>query len=299
MPITLTYSPLITQTPTLSVPDGDSAAHCVHYSSFIIHHSSLSFTFSAKERDSETGLSYFGSRYYSSDLSIWLSVDPMAAKYASLSPYVYCVNNPVILVDPNGEDTIFINKKTGHPQIKESDGKDVCKDVLVCGSHKVTLSGNGVFAQAKGDENQSNDSQILLTGLSKKDAVKVFNFMADNTNFEWGFLEISEGDISSYIVGSAYESDVETLIYDQALNAKPGSVVCYDHSHWDNNTHWGGFPSTSETSKDSNNNDISAWKKLLLNNPKATLGIRFKNKTVPYVIEGYAPQRYYRLLLEQ
>ena len=65
------------------------------------------FTFSAKERDSETGLSYFGSRYYSSDLSIWLSVDPMADKYPSLSPYTYCANNPVKLVDPNGEDWII------------------------------------------------------------------------------------------------------------------------------------------------------------------------------------------------
>ena len=63
-----------------------------------------SYTFSAKEKDSETGLSYFGARYYSSDLSIWLSVDPMSGKYPSLSPYVYCANNPVKLVDPNGED---------------------------------------------------------------------------------------------------------------------------------------------------------------------------------------------------
>ncbi|MBR6130452.1 MAG: RHS repeat-associated core domain-containing protein [Bacteroidales bacterium] len=61
-------------------------------------------TFSAKERDLETGLSYFGARYYSSDLSIWLSVDPQAAKYPSLSPYVYCADNPVKLVDPNGEE---------------------------------------------------------------------------------------------------------------------------------------------------------------------------------------------------
>ena len=62
------------------------------------------YTFSAKEKDSETGYSYFGARYYSSDLSIWLSVDPMSAKYPSLSPYVYCANNPVKLVDPNGEE---------------------------------------------------------------------------------------------------------------------------------------------------------------------------------------------------
>jgi RHS repeat-associated protein len=68
-----------------------------------------SYTFSAKEKDVETGLSYFGSRYYSSDLSVWLSVDPMAAKYPSLSPYTYCADNPVKLVDPNGEDyDVFI-----------------------------------------------------------------------------------------------------------------------------------------------------------------------------------------------
>jgi len=74
------------------------------------HHDALqptahsSFTFSAKERDSETSLSYFGSRYYSSDLSIWLSVDPQSDKYPSLSPYTYCADNPVKLVDPDGED---------------------------------------------------------------------------------------------------------------------------------------------------------------------------------------------------
>ena len=64
------------------------------------------YTFSAKERDSETGLSYFGARYYSSDLSIWLSVDPMSDKYPSMSPYIYCANNPVKLVDPNGEEIV-------------------------------------------------------------------------------------------------------------------------------------------------------------------------------------------------
>ena len=61
-------------------------------------------TFTGKERDSETGFSYFGARYYDSDLmTSWLSVDPMADKYPGLSPYAYCGWNPVKLVDPNGE----------------------------------------------------------------------------------------------------------------------------------------------------------------------------------------------------
>ena len=83
------------------------------------------YTFSAKEKDSETGLSYFGSRYYSSDLSIWLSVDPMASKYPSLSPYTYCADNPVKLVDPNGEElTDFYDIVTGEHIEHIEDGID-------------------------------------------------------------------------------------------------------------------------------------------------------------------------------
>ena len=62
----------------------------------------FSYTFSAKEKDAETGYSYFGSRYYSSELSIWFSVDPMSDKYPYQSNYVYCSNNPLNITDTNG-----------------------------------------------------------------------------------------------------------------------------------------------------------------------------------------------------
>ena len=61
-------------------------------------------SFTGKERDSETGYSYFGARYYDSDiLTSWLSVDPLADKYPSLSPYNYCALNPIRVIDPNGD----------------------------------------------------------------------------------------------------------------------------------------------------------------------------------------------------
>ncbi|MGB4666017.1 MAG: RHS repeat-associated core domain-containing protein [Bacteroidales bacterium] len=60
------------------------------------------YKFTAKELDNETSYTYFGARYYDSELSGWLSVDPMSDKYPSLSPYCYTANNPVVLVDPNG-----------------------------------------------------------------------------------------------------------------------------------------------------------------------------------------------------
>jgi hypothetical protein len=37
-------------------------------------------------------------------MTTWLSVDPMADKYPSISPYAYCAWNPVKLVDPEGEE---------------------------------------------------------------------------------------------------------------------------------------------------------------------------------------------------
>ena len=69
------------------------------------------YTFSGKEKDVETGYSYFGARYYDSGLSIWLSVDPMSDKYPNLTPYAYCANNPVILVDPDGMDFFISGEK--------------------------------------------------------------------------------------------------------------------------------------------------------------------------------------------
>jgi RHS repeat-associated protein len=54
------------------------------------------------ERDQETGLDYRGARYYDSDVARFLSLDPLAADYASWSPYNYVLGNPIRLVDPDG-----------------------------------------------------------------------------------------------------------------------------------------------------------------------------------------------------
>jgi RHS repeat-associated protein len=60
------------------------------------------YKFTGKELDSETGLYYLGARYYSPVDGIFLSVDPLAGSFPSWGPYVYTLNNPVRLVDPDG-----------------------------------------------------------------------------------------------------------------------------------------------------------------------------------------------------
>jgi RHS repeat-associated protein len=57
------------------------------------------YKFNGKELDDETGFYYYGARYYDPRISIWASVDPLAEKYPSYSPYNYCANNPVKYID--------------------------------------------------------------------------------------------------------------------------------------------------------------------------------------------------------
>jgi RHS repeat-associated protein len=68
--------------------------------------------FTGKERDTETGLDYFGARYYRGNLGRFTTVDPaMNATLGLYDPqrwnrYAYGRNNPFRYVDPDGKDSI-------------------------------------------------------------------------------------------------------------------------------------------------------------------------------------------------
>lgn len=58
--------------------------------------------YTTNEPDNETNYTYFGARYYDSELSVWLSVDAMSDERSWVSPYSYCQNSPVMRVDSMG-----------------------------------------------------------------------------------------------------------------------------------------------------------------------------------------------------
>lgn len=76
-------------------------------------HSAYQFT--GKERDTESGNDYFGARYYASSMGRFMSPDPSSLTFAdpgnpqSLNLYSYVRNNPLLLVDPDGDFCYQVN----------------------------------------------------------------------------------------------------------------------------------------------------------------------------------------------
>jgi len=63
--------------------------------------------YTGKERDTESGLDYFGARYYGSSMGRMMSPDPMLNSGRPDNPqtwnrYAYALNNPLKFVDPTG-----------------------------------------------------------------------------------------------------------------------------------------------------------------------------------------------------
>ena len=155
----------------------------------------------------ETGFSYFGARYYDSDLMTgWLSVDPMADKYPGLSPYAYCGWNPVRLVDPDGNRPIpLYNNYNGwyvkldsrfglrNPQIKKASRFHKGIDLnYSCGGNNDL--GSPILATHDGIASIDNDPKggegrsVTITATNGKIRTRYFHLQSIN---------ISEGDIIS------------------------------------------------------------------------------------------------------
>nr|WP_320036897.1 DUF6443 domain-containing protein [uncultured Bacteroides sp.] len=101
------------------------------------------YGYNGKELDRMHGLDLYdyGARHYDPAIGRWGVMDPLAEKYYSISPYAYCVNNPIRFVDPNGKKIVDVNKKEVYSIEKGWDPN---------ASNEIKIIGNGLMSSTLG-----------------------------------------------------------------------------------------------------------------------------------------------------
>ena len=135
------------------------------------------YKFTGKERDTESGLDYFGARYYGSSMGRFMSPDPSGLLYAdssnpqSLNLYSYALNNPLRFIDPTGLTACFYGGKGDTPVINgqgndhdPTDYEDVADEATCKANGGVSINAN-TFVQVTANANNDNIdvSSITLT----------------------------------------------------------------------------------------------------------------------------------------
>jgi len=151
------------------------------------------YLFTGKERDTESGLDYFGARHYASTMGRFMSPDPSGL--ASVSPsnpqswnlYSYVLNNPLINVDPNGLDCVYFNN-SGTGLDDSSDPIDPNSSAGECGktggawvtgstdSSLVARNSDGTFNIASTQNGNAYFTQVMVPNPSASAISNFFGF---------------------------------------------------------------------------------------------------------------------------
>jgi hypothetical protein len=184
---------------------------------------------------------------YDPVLGRWMTTDPLAEKYYSISPYAYCANNPVKYIDPNGMD-IWEFDSWGNVTNR-------IQDNTVDAFYMMEPDENGELRRSdKGLEFKHGtvtgyrtpprgETQLTIFEMNgDNNAAQLFEFMANpdaTTNVEWTHAKIGTESSGRNIVGTSH-SQSSTGIGSYLLG--PGDYTLREVNH----NHPNGVPIPSE-----------------------------------------------------
>ena len=183
------------------------------------------YLYGGKELQDKFGVNLYDSQArFQSNTGAFLSIDPMAEKYYSISPYAYCAGNPINLVDPEGMD-IWELHQDGRVCLVEKDEK---KHILYATNKNGERINNISFHSDYIPESLSKEingiSKVTLDKSEYKVGVAIFLFMADHSSVEWA-LHIGE---EMTAIGTLHNRDNGGSYIDYGISARPLISL---HSH--------------------------------------------------------------------
>ncbi|MDC1028922.1 RHS repeat-associated core domain-containing protein, partial [Schleiferiaceae bacterium] len=223
------------------------------------------YRFNAKEKDQETGLHYYGARYYQSKLSMWLSVDPLAHLDPHMTPYHFCNNNPVMIIDPDGRTGYTVDENGTFTEVSTTGGDKY--DVIwtaqsyADGERSYDYKGTGNTGIRVDDKSFVSDIQkvrnedgimqnvygtsdktgAFYADINSNQADDVFEFLSDatggNSGKEWSLLKQTDGTNTIGIIGDGGSQAIDWTQLGKFSDK--GSWAEHIHSH--NGDGWDSF----------------------------------------------------------
>jgi len=190
------------------------------------------YLFNAKELDEETGLYYYGVRYYDPRVSVWLSADPLAEERPWLSPYAYSSNNPVNRIDPTGLIDYAINDKGYIHVMKDANGNILGKnnkfDRLFVGDKPIRVNDTKLLSQLAANPDAKSHSAITSNST---DVFTLFKFAADNSNVEWSLSGFKDNNQNKFYLNTQHAELYSLLGYGAGGAFNEKDMLFNVHSH--------------------------------------------------------------------
>ena len=216
------------------------------------------YKYSGKEFDRMHGLDMydFGARQQDPETGMFTSMDPLCEKYYNVTPYSYCVGNPVRYVDPEGRKPRIYTETQGlgHTFVTIGEGKNTIVYTYgrygALGSsgivlHSFTPTGEGILLKKSGAK-----AMKYLADEAKKDGFSIFEIE-----------NVTDADVASYFDNLWNKGDQSTVDKD------PDARVIDEYNLLQNNC-------TTKTIQG-------------INGYKETEIIPSETKVTHYTVEGY------------
>ncbi len=127
----------------------------------------------------------------------FLTADKYASKYYNFSPFSHCGGNPANMVDWDGNDIFLFDSASNLIDYEKNDGNDVIRimqDNVTC-FLRLEKGSIKLFSDCTNSDNNYNTEEgNLILQVVEKSASRVYEYMSENTQAEWGHTESNSGE---------------------------------------------------------------------------------------------------------